>query len=515
MQKELEWIKLCFNPCINIDSVEQLENEYDEVERQYGCLSEMQKENVKSILKQNFDNRDLVYMFSFIKAYTKIKDFDELILESMIRLDVDVCTSCMLEIQAVVYGVGSYSLKRNLHRKNVKALYENLELELPYLPAKSRNSKRIVIITEQFLNSGQHAPTIMVKNFVYVLKKYLEYEVKVYAFTSNKKIEPTIWFKTYMYNCLGNNTHAEQYEDIEIEIQEVSWEEDGLKGYRQAIQGIHDFKPLFILNLGVDNPAADIPMYFTTVAERNMVSECPISEADILFRTEKRSTLLEDEYQRMLRPYQEQFFINERIPVLVNESGIHITREKLGLPEDKFLVAIVGNRLNTELNEDFYECINKILEVTTDIGFVFVGQVDDVWEEIKSAIPAQNCYNLGYCNYLYETYKVLDMYMNPKRMGGGFSAEIAMEAGLPIVTLPDCDVSYRAGEKFVVESYDEMATYICKCAKDKGVLEEKKRDVRERVAGDSEERLVQYVKNMISIIESRCTDDNGKLDCAI
>jgi len=515
MQKEWEWIKACFYECINISSVEKLENDYKEIENQYKYLSKDQQENIVFILNQNFDSRDLVYVLSFIKVYTKIKDFDELILSSMIQIDVDICTRCMLEIQTIVHDIGCYSMKRILHRKNVKLLHESLALEIPYIPVEKRNEKRMAIITEQYINNGKHAPSIMLQNFVYVLKKYLGYEVDVYLFPSNKKIEPIIWCVTYGYNCLGKGVFVERYDDIEIEMQEVSWEKDGLDGYRKAIKRIYERKPLFVLNLGVNNPIADIPMYFTTVAERNMISECPISEADILFRTEKRSVLLEEEYERMLLPYQEQFFIKERIPVLVKESGINITREELGLPKDKFLIAIVGNRLNTELNEEFFECINKILEVNSDVGFVFIGQVNALWTNIESTIPAENCYNLGYCRELYETYKILDMYMNPKRIGGGFSAEIAMEAGLPIVTLPDCDVSYRAGANFVVESYDEMVTYICKCVEDKLFFEEKRKMVKERVAGDSKERLVQYVKNMISIIESRCTKDNGKLDCTI
>lgn len=54
----------------------------------------------------------------------------------------------------------------------------------------------------------------------------------------------------------------------------------------------------------------------------------------------------------------------------------------------------------------------------------------------------------------------MDLYVNPKRSGGGSSVAESLYKGLPVVTLPVGDVSAAAGESFRVADYGEMAETI-------------------------------------------------------
>lgn len=60
-----------------------------------------------------------------------------------------------------------------------------------------------------------------------------------------------------------------------------------------------------------------------------------------------------------------------------------------------------------------------------------------------------------------------DLYVNPKRSGGGSSASEALYKGIPVVTLPNGDVSIAAGSEFWVKDYPKMQDTIMKYVVDK------------------------------------------------
>ena len=73
-----------------------------------------------------------------------------------------------------------------------------------------------------------------------------------------------------------------------------------------------------------------------------------------------------------------------------------------------------------------------------------------------------------------------DIYVNPKRKGGGSSAAEALFMGLPVVTLPFGDVAAAAGERFQVKDYGEMKDQICRYCQDKIFYDEMASFARQR-----------------------------------
>ena len=60
-----------------------------------------------------------------------------------------------------------------------------------------------------------------------------------------------------------------------------------------------------------------------------------------------------------------------------------------------------------------------------------------------------------------------DLYVNPKRSGGGSSVSEALYQGIPAVTLPVGDVSVAAGADFWVPDYSTMKQLILRYATEK------------------------------------------------
>ena len=132
-------------------------------------------------------------------------------------------------------------------------------------------------------------------------------------------------------------------------------------------------------------------------------------------------------------------------------------REKL--PEDQFLLAVVGGRLDEEVKEDFLVMLEDVLSDKT--GIVFIGKFNTFseWKKRYSNI-GDNMYYLGMCEDVLSKLEICDLYVNPTRKGGATSAVEAMSKGKPVITVDYGDVAGVAGEEFCCRDYAQMAEEI-------------------------------------------------------
>jgi hypothetical protein len=122
-------------------------------------------------------------------------------------------------------------------------------------------------------------------------------------------------------------------------------------------------------------------------------------------------------------------------------------------------IAIVGNRLDAELESPFIEFLQQLTFLP--VQFIFVGEFRK-FEQWCQRFPALigNASVLGYQDDLVHALSQFDVFLNYSRMGGGNSALYAMRAGLPILTLKQGDVFAVAGAEFGFNSYAEIAQEI-------------------------------------------------------
>ena len=130
--------------------------------------------------------------------------------------------------------------------------------------------------------------------------------------------------------------------------------------------------------------------------------------------------------------------------------------DELGLPEGKFFVAVVGNRLDPEIDEAFLNIMKQIMDAAENVDFAVIGDAEKLQEKLADTSYGKRIHFLGYCMDLPGTYRALHLYLNPRRLGGGWSSAMALMAGLPVVTLPACDVAYNVGGEFTVTTEEEM-----------------------------------------------------------
>lgn len=74
---------------------------------------------------------------------------------------------------------------------------------------------------------------------------------------------------------------------------------------------------------------------------------------------------------------------------------------------------------------------------------------------------------------------------------------MALQAELPVITLPDCDVAYNCGSNFVVQNYEEMIETVCRYVNDQEFYYQKKAQVQKYNDEDRDNGLVRFVEELI------------------
>lgn len=97
-----------------------------------------------------------------------------------------------------------------------------------------------------------------------------------------------------------------------------------------------------------------------------------------------------------------------------------------------------------------------------------------------------------------QVYRVTDLYLNPERAGGGFSSVMALMAGIPVLTLPDCDVARMAGEAFTVPDYEAMADAAAAYVSDTEFYQRQAEKANETKEQNSPLKMEAYAKELLS-----------------
>ena len=144
------------------------------------------------------------------------------------------------------------------------------------------------------------------------------------------------------------------------------------------------------------------------------------------------------------------------LPLEENAQEIEYTKKGFGIDENSFAIVIAGNRLDDEITPEFKELMSRIISENDNVTFVIIGIYElPLPEDIDS-----HTVRLGYREDFIQTILITDLFLNPKRSGGAGGALRALNSGIPVITLPNCDVSAFCGEDFTCESYDEMAVLV-------------------------------------------------------
>lgn len=380
----LEWIKNVISVCaagIDRENEQKTQGDVEKLAEIYNNYNVEQQESIHQILREQFQMNDALYILSFLVKYLNLDAFWEDIIWHVCRENKDCFLGSMVEAQLEIYGTALYKQKRMLHRKNVQNFMQALNLPDGRSREQEKNKKRIVIVAEQLL-SIKHAPTLITLEFAYILQEKMNYEVCIITCPLDYHLPFDLWVDPRYYYGGFEGVRDIPYKGVKIRNIGFSMEDGSLDRCSRMLHMIAAWKPWLVLELGVTNPLADLCREFTVTVAMAMTTECPVSEADILIRYVPGTGAYEEACKKELLPRQKQIFMQEKLPVIAQEAEKECVPDELGLPEGKFFVAVVGNRLDLEIDEAFLNIMKQIMDAAENVDFAVIGDAEKLQEKL-------------------------------------------------------------------------------------------------------------------------------------
>lgn len=348
----------------------------------------------------------------------------------------------------------TYERKRQLQRVLLARLEKILGESVPYVPYEERNHNCIVVATDRLLSEA-HAPTRFVLSLAKCLQEELGYKIIVVADieqTNTFEMEK-YWFCPYIINGKSQNDgiHTLSYEHCDLLVYQQVVDTLHLDEVKSGLQYIASLKPECVWYLGGDSVIRDLYRKMTVLVAMPCTAGYAVSEAQVLasyMLSHSRQEKVAEQYIVLHRQKKMMMIMN--LPR--QAKGNLYQKKQFGFSEDAFVIAIVGNRLDEEVTNEFQEIMCEIIEREKKISYVIIGNRTRSWrEELKDHVL-----ELGFRDDFVEVMNIADLFLNPIRKGGGGGAEVALRCNIPIVTLPDCDVASLVGDAFVCKSIEEV-----------------------------------------------------------
>jgi len=143
-------------------------------------------------------------------------------------------------------------------------------------------------------------------------------------------------------------------------------------------------------------------------------------------------------------------------------------REKLGekrhfsIPDGKFSLGIIGNRLESEIGPPELDFLSRLSQVVDNYVLVVVGKCSEDLASKISQATSDNCLIMQYRNDLGDIMSSLDLVLNLRRLGGGFTVCQGLGRGILTLTINYGDVSLILPPELQASSYHELITLVAK-----------------------------------------------------
>lgn len=440
-------------------------------------LDECNKKEVKKLFDDTYESSDIlykIYMGSFMIITFKIKEYGDKFLDEVLNSGLDKNHKFFIMYQFISKGFTDIQINKSLDATKMDTLYEHVFYgfknsvgELQCIPKEERNKDLVVVFISQFLRM-EHGPTKTALDRCYALSKYLNKKViliNTKELITGKGAVP--FYNSTQGNVIEeyNNCNNIKYKDIEIPYYQPKCAMPDEDECRNIINFIKNEKPYLLLNIGGYSITADLASQIVPMATISTSGNYSISKTKGQFFIMGRKPL-ESDYEYIAKEgHTRDAIIECPFTFQLKPQEHNYTREEFGLPKEKAIIAIIGGRLDREINEEFLRVLDILASqnyfIVTIGGYNFTQEMKDRYFNLK-----ENYKGLGFQSDILACIDLIDIYINPKRQGGGTSAVECMFKGKPALSLKHGDVSMIVDEHFLCDSYDELINLAIKCKED-------------------------------------------------
>lgn len=388
----------------------------------------------------------------------------------------------------------------NLYKLVYDQYYNKLKDNIVKIPREDRDSDFILIMSYSFLGE-RHAPTRTTLERIYTIGKLLNKRVMLINTRETlTNLGIILMNDNKMRNLIEEYNEKETYEykGFTFPFFQPNVEMPCYSMVTDIIEFVKQTKPYFILSIGGGSIVSDLCSNIVPVLSMSVVfSGLPITMSKLSILGRK---VREQEWPSLIEAgYDRDSIIESRFTFDLIEKQSIITRQQLQLPEDKFLLLVVGIRLDSDITDEFISYMKKTFIYGTHVVFAGIFNQYDEYCERHDQLREHSTY-IGYCEDMLALNSICDLYVNPKRFGGGFSIIEAFHEGKPGVTINTGDVAISGGSDFCVEDYDEMVEIIIRYIKDKDFYNNmsKKAIERAKIMTDSKSAMEELIDRAVS-----------------
>lgn len=370
--------------------------------------------------------------------------------------------------------------KEELLQRICEEMEEKVALELEPVPEEKRNHRLVVVITAQFL-AKEHGPTkTALDRCVTLVRQMGKIVLLINTGELNSLVGMVPFYKAQPGNYLSEYLEYDKqvWKGVEIPFYQSEPIMPDVDEYRALLNHILRLRPGCIISIGGNSLLANMCRHLVpTLAVGCFPSAL---EASLMrYQTLGRPVNNYDRAYMARRNKPENYAIECVFTSGLKEQQEELYRKDYGLPEDAFVIEIVGARLDEEVTEEFLCMLERT--VRKNIYVVFVGVYESFEEKMREHPRLKEASRfLGYQKDALAVAEMCDLYVNPHRRGGGTSCVEAMSRGVPVVTTPFGDVPVNAGEDFWVCDYEEMGERILRYYQDKDYQQHMSQLARQR-----------------------------------
>lgn len=485
---------------------------------QYGIIEEHLKEFAKKVPKGYKELEVLaeaspewmkIHLLSFCMKVSGDKNYVIKLLDAILNADYEQVgeynklshywqTSTAIFADKRLESFGAKIRLAKLYRELFLAFSETLGVSgRSYVPFGVRNMDLVFVFSSQVL-SMLHAPTKTLLDRCYVLQKFMNKRVYIIntAMQITKKGEAPFYALTdSSYEDGYTNLNKIVYKDEVFDFFQCENDMPNLNTIEALVKLMLTEKPGYMINIGGSDICADIcGMFVPEITVSTVFSEISTScgEYQVVAKTlsEEDKCLLKELGVDEKKVKQALFTFSFK------EQEHYYTKEQIGFTKNQFVLLVVGWRLDDEISEEFLSLLESVIVKQNHIAVAFMGRYLHYTDVMKKfpILEAHSKFLNAQDDALAVT-ECCDIYVNPKRNGGGSSVSEALYKGLPAVTLPIGDVSVAAGKEFWVADYNEMENAILRYASDCAYYEEMSVKARMRA-----EQLMDSKTSFCSVI---------------
>ena len=220
-------------------------------------------------------------------------------------------------------------------------------------------------------------------------------------------------------------------------------------------------KPAFILSLGHSNVAPDLCSEHVTVATMPFGTDLPRARSNLFILPRTRRP--DDQSVMQAWHIAAEQIIESQYTFRLPDRTASLTRAALALPQDAYVIAIVGNRLDEEITDSVADELSDLVSELPRAFLAFFGTFGRFGSLVQQhPIFAARSAFLGHQPDVLAVFECCDAYVNPPRYGGGSSAAFALGMGLPVLTRAPGDVANIVGPHFTFPTFDDIKAFVAR-----------------------------------------------------